>query len=75
MKALDEHLDPEAPIPDDVQTVQQRQPGTGRRMLRIAVVIAIGLAVGFFFVHRQTHSFNNDNNPIFKFFCHQLYAT
>ena len=53
MKALDEHLDPEAPIPDDVQTVQQRQPGTGRRMLRIAVVIAIGLAVGFFFVHRQ----------------------
>jgi RND family efflux transporter MFP subunit len=53
MKALDEHLDPEAPIPDDVQMAQQREPGTGRRMLRIAVVIAIGLAVGFFFVHRQ----------------------
>jgi RND family efflux transporter MFP subunit len=53
MKALDEHLDPEAPIPDDVQMTQQREPGTGRRMLRIAVVIAIGLAVGFFFVHRQ----------------------
>jgi RND family efflux transporter MFP subunit len=53
MKALDEHLDPEAPIPDDVQMAQQREPGTGRRMLRIAVVVAIGLAVGFFFVHRQ----------------------
>jgi RND family efflux transporter MFP subunit len=53
MKALDEHLDPEAPIPDDVQMAQQREPGTGRRMLRIAGVIAIGLAVGFFFVHRQ----------------------
>jgi RND family efflux transporter MFP subunit len=53
MKALNEHLDPESPIPDDVQAVQQREPGTGKRMLRIAVVIAIGLAVGFFFVHRQ----------------------
>ena len=52
MKALDEHLDPESPIPDDVQMAQQREPGTGRRMLRIAGVIAIGLAVGFFFVHR-----------------------
>lgn len=53
MKALDEQLDPESPMSDDVQTAHQRAPGTGRRMLRIAVVIAIGLAVGFFFVHRQ----------------------
>jgi len=53
MKALDEHLDPESPISDDAQMAHQREPGTGRRMLRIAVVLAIGLAVGFFFVHRQ----------------------
>jgi RND family efflux transporter MFP subunit len=53
MKALDEHLDPESSIPDDAQMARQREPGTGRRLLRIAVVIAIGLAVGFFFVHRQ----------------------
>jgi RND family efflux transporter MFP subunit len=53
MKALDEHLDPETPVPDDVQIAQRREPGTGRRMLRIAGVVAIGLAVGFFFVHRQ----------------------
>ena len=53
MKALDENLDPESPIPDDAQMARQREPGTGRRMLRIAGVVAIGLAVGFFFVHRQ----------------------
>ena len=53
MKPLDEHLDPESPVPDDAQEARRREPGTGRRMLRIAAVIAIGLALGFFFVHRQ----------------------
>ena len=49
MKPLDEHLDPESPVPDDAQEARRREPGTGRRMLRIAAVIAIGLALGFFF--------------------------
>jgi RND family efflux transporter MFP subunit len=53
MKALDEHLDPESPVPDDVKVARRREPGTGRRMLRIATVVAIGLAIGFVFVHRQ----------------------
>jgi RND family efflux transporter MFP subunit len=53
MNALNEHFDPESPVLDDVRGARQREAGTGRRMLRIAVVIAIGLAVGFFFVHRQ----------------------
>jgi RND family efflux transporter MFP subunit len=53
MRALDEHLDPESPVPDDAQQARLREPGTERRMLRIAAVVAIGLAVGFFFVHRQ----------------------
>ena len=55
MKTSKMHDDPESA---DRQTrcgkmARQREPGTGRRMLRIAGVVAIGLAVGFFFVHRQ----------------------
>src|ERR1700721_529011 len=53
MNALNEHFDPESTVLVDVEGARQREAGTGRRMLRIAVVIAIGLAVGFFFVHRQ----------------------
>jgi RND family efflux transporter MFP subunit len=53
MRSLAEHLDPESPVPGDTQEACLREVGTKGRMLRIAVVVAIGLALGFFFVHRQ----------------------
>jgi RND family efflux transporter MFP subunit len=53
MSSLAEQLDPESPVPDDTQEACRREAGTRGRMLRIAVVVAIGLVLGFFFVHRQ----------------------
>jgi RND family efflux transporter MFP subunit len=53
MRSLAQHLDPESPVPDDTQEACRREAGTKGRMLRIAAVVAIGLALGFFFVHRQ----------------------
>jgi RND family efflux transporter MFP subunit len=53
MRSLAEHLDPESPVPGDTQEACLREVGTKGRMLRIAVVVSIGLALGFFFVHRQ----------------------
>jgi RND family efflux transporter MFP subunit len=53
MSSLAEHLDPESSVPDDTLEACRREAGTRGRMLRIAAVVAIGLALGFFFVHRQ----------------------
>ena len=53
MKPLSEDLDPNSPNPDDAAEATRFSRGTGRRILRVIVVIALALAVGFFFVHRQ----------------------
>ena len=55
MSSLTEHLDLESPRFRTIRTeaTPTSTRGTRGRMLRIAVVVAIGLALGFFFVHRQ----------------------
>jgi RND family efflux transporter MFP subunit len=53
MTPLSEDLDPKFPNPDDATATARFSRGTGGRILRVAVVTALGLGLGFFFVHRQ----------------------
>jgi RND family efflux transporter MFP subunit len=48
-----ERLDPENPNPDDAVSTRRYSPGTGGRILRVIVLIALALGLGYFFVHRQ----------------------
>jgi RND family efflux transporter MFP subunit len=56
MLATNQQHDLESPASEhqeDLQAARQRDAGTAKRMLRIVGVIAVGLALGFVFVHRQ----------------------
>jgi RND family efflux transporter MFP subunit len=53
MTPLREDLDPNAPNPDDAAVAARLARGTRGRMLRIVVVIALVLGLGYVFVHRQ----------------------
>ena len=53
MTPLSEDLDPKFPNPDDATVAARFSRGTGGRILRVAIVSALGLGLGFFFVHRQ----------------------
>jgi RND family efflux transporter MFP subunit len=53
MKHLTENLDPSFPNPDDGAAVTRYSRGTGGRILRVVVIIALVLGFGFFFVHRE----------------------
>jgi RND family efflux transporter MFP subunit len=53
MRSAPEERDPNDPNPDDSASARRYSSGTGGRIVRVSVVIALALGLGYFFVHRQ----------------------
>ncbi|WP_158813665.1 efflux RND transporter periplasmic adaptor subunit [Methylocapsa sp. S129] len=53
MTPLTEDLDPKSPNPDDTAQATHFSRGTGGRILRAVVLLALALGLGFFFIRHQ----------------------